>query len=149
MRSTSYYLLLFILPLANCGCKKNASQGSGSLSGTWELRETSAAMNPVLSRFEAGNGNKIAFGNTGYKIFKDGLVVKSGQFNVVQDTTVEASVCILVPDGKFTNRVVYADSTMAKIFYQVEGNKLTFLTGCYAYDAGHSEVYERVSESGE
>jgi len=44
--------------------------------------------------------------------------------------------------------VVYADSTAGKIFYQVEGSKLTFYTGCYAIDAGHREVYERISGSG-
>lgn len=148
MRCSIIYLLLFILPLANWGCKKNAGGGSGSISGTWELRETSAAMNPYVSKYEAGNGNILAFAGTNYKIYKGGQVIKSGQYTVVRDTTVGTSVCLIFPKGQYTSRVVYADSTAGKIFYQVEGSKLTFYTGCYAIDAGYRQVYERISGSG-
>ncbi|MBN8850784.1 MAG: hypothetical protein BGO55_30210 [Sphingobacteriales bacterium 50-39] len=145
MRYSILYLLLFILPLVNWGCKKNAGGGSGSISGTWELREASAAMNPEISKYGVGNGNILAFTGNNYKIYKDGRVIKSGQFSIVQDATVETSVCLILPKGEYTSRIVYADSTAGKIFYQVTGNKLRFYAGCYAYDAGHSEVYERVS----
>jgi hypothetical protein len=142
-------LALFILPLVNWGCKKNGGHGSGSISGAWELRETSAAMNPVVSQYGAGNGNIVAFTGTSYKIYKGGQVIKSGQFTVVQDATVETNVCLVLPKGEYTSRVVYADSTQGKIFYQVKGDRLTFYSGCYAYDAGHSEVYARVVGSGD
>jgi len=104
-------------------------------------------MSPGVSKYGAGNGNILAFTGTNYKIYKGGQVIKSGQFTVVQDTTVEESVCLLFPKGQYTSRVEYADSAVGKIFYQVVGSKLTFYAGCYAYDAGHSEVYERISGS--
>ena len=142
-----FYFFLFILPLANWGCKKNANHGSGSISGTWELRAMSGGMMPGSTQYAAGNGNIVEFSGAGYKIYKGGLVVKSGQYTVVQDASVDTSVCLVFPKGKYTSRVVYADSTAAKIFYQVEGDMLTFYSGCYALDAGHREEYQRVSGS--
>jgi hypothetical protein len=134
-------LLLFILPLLNSGCKKDADQSSGSLAGSWELRATSGAMTPGQTIYAPGNGNILAFSGSTYKIYQSGVLVKSGQFSVVQDTTVTESVCLVLPKGEYTNRIIYSDSATIKIFYQVEGNKLTFYSGCYAYDGGHSEVY--------
>jgi hypothetical protein len=139
-------ILLFILPLLNWGCKKSTDQSSDSITGSWELRETSAAMNSNLDKYAAGNGNILDFTATDYKIYKPGSVIKSGQFTVVQDTTVSTSVCLVFPKGEYTNRIIYDSNYAAtKIFYQVDGDKLTFISGCYADDAGHSEVYERVS----
>ena len=144
MRCSIFCLVLFILPLVNWSCKKNANQGSGSVAGTWELRAISGGMSPGSIQYAAGNGNIVAFAGTSYKIYKGGQVIKSGQFSVVQDDSVETSVCLVFPKGEYTSRVVYADSSTTKIFYQVKGDKLTFYSGCYAYDAGHSEVYQRV-----
>lgn len=113
------------------------------------MREASAASNPTLYKFAAGNGNILDFTGTNYKIYKSGAVIKSGQFIVVKDTTVSTSVCLVFPKETYTNRVIY-DSNFAatKIFYQIEGDSLTFFSGCYAYDAGHSEMYIRVSKAG-
>ena len=94
MRCSIFYLVLFILPLANWGCKKNANQGSGSIAGTWELRTISGGM---TTQYAAGNGNIVAFAGTSYKIYKSGQVIKSGQFSVVQDDSVETSVCLVFP----------------------------------------------------
>ena len=147
-----YAILLFILPLFNCGCKKStdrsSDRSSDSITGFWELREASAALNPILYKYAAGNGNILDFTGTNYKIYKSGSVIKSGQFAVVQDTTVSISVCLVIPKGQYTNRLIYDSNYAAtKIFYQIGGDSLTFYSGCYACDAGHSEVYVRVSKS--
>jgi len=144
MRCSIFYLVFFILSLANWGCKKNANHGSGSIAGIWELRAISGGMSPGSIQYAAGNGNIVAFAGTSYKIYKSGQVIKGGQFSVVQDDSVETSVCLVFPKGEYTSRVVYTDSSATKIFYQVKGDKLTFYSGCYALDAGHSEVYQRV-----
>ncbi|HVU58933.1 MAG TPA: hypothetical protein VHD83_27920 [Puia sp.] len=143
-------LLIFMLPLLHWGCKKNTGRSSSLIAGSWELRQTSAAMNPSLGQYGPGNGNILEFTGNNYKIHKDGQVIKSGQFTVLQDHTVQESVCLVFPKGEYVNRIVYDTSYSAnKIFYQVEGDKLTFYSGCYAYDAGHSEVYERVASAGD
>ena len=113
------------------------------------MRETSAAMNPKSEIYAAGNGNILDFTGTNYKIYKSGSVIKNGQFTVVQDTTVSTSVCLIFPKGEYISRIIYdSNYTATKIFYQIGGDRLTFISGCYAYDAGHSEVYERVSSVG-
>jgi hypothetical protein len=141
-----YSILLFILPLFNWGCKKVVDRSSDSLTGFWELRETSGAMNPKTDKYAAGNGNILDFTGSNYKIYKPGSVIKSGQFTIVQDATVSTSVCLVFPAGEYTSRIIYDSNYAAtKIFFQVEGDRLTFISGCYAYDAGYSEVYERVS----
>jgi hypothetical protein len=146
--SISYLILLFILPLFNWGCKKSTDRSSDSIIGFWELRETSAAMTPNIDKYAVGNGNILDFTGTNYKIYKPGSAIKSGQFTVVQDTTVSTSVCLVFPNEEYINRIIYDSNYAAtKIFYQVEGGRLTFISGCYAYDAGHREVYERVSST--
>lgn len=137
----------FLLVLFNYGCKKNSdhSPGSGTITGSWELREASGAWSGGVN-YPAGNGNIIAFTGTDYKMYKSGSVVKSGQFTVVPDATVSTSVCLVFPANQFTNRIIYdSDLAATKVFYQVAGDSLTLISGCYAYDAGHSEVYARIS----
>ncbi|HEY4206232.1 MAG TPA: hypothetical protein VGM31_05460 [Puia sp.] len=139
-------LLLLMLTLFNCGCKKHNDKGS--LTGTWELRQTSAAMNPQASQYPAGNGNIVELKDGNYKIYKGGQVIKSGHYSSIADATVGDNVCLVLPKGQYTNRIAYEDSTTLKIFYQVQGNTLSFYAGCYAYDAGHQEIFERVQPVG-
>lgn len=134
------------------GCKKsshrNEGAGSGEIAGTWELREAFGNM-PESTKYPAGNGNLLSYDNGSYTKHKDWQVVKTGQFTVVQDTTIVTNVCLLFPKGTYTNRLIYDNNTdTTKIFFEVNGNKLRFYSGCYAYDAGHSEIYERVAVPG-
>lgn len=144
MRHTALSLLIALSVLA-AACNKHGNPSNDSLAGTWELRETSAAMMPGSTQHPAGNGNKLDFKDSEYRIYKAGQLVRSGQFSIVKDTTAQNNICLILPAGKFTSRLIYNDSTSGKIFYQIEGSKVRFYSGCYAVDAGHSEVYERIS----
>jgi len=106
-------------------------------------------MNPAVTQYAAGNGNILEFTDTAYKIYKAGSPIQSGQYTVLQDTTVSANVCLAFPKGRYPNRIIYdSNFAAAKIFYQVAGDSLKFISGCYAIDAGHSEVYVRIKKAG-
>ena len=137
------------MSIMSWGCKKGShgNAGTDAITGTWELRETLGNM--PLKKYPAGNGSVLSFGAGSYTKHEDGQVVKSGRFTVVQDTTINVSVCLSIPKGTYTNRLIYNNSSdTTKIFFEVNGNKLRFYSGCFAYDAGHSELYERIEEEG-
>lgn len=141
-------LLLFILPLLNSGCKKDSKKSPASIAGSWELRQTSTAMNPQPGYYLPGNGNILDFTSTSYKIYQPGQATKSGEYTVMQDNTYAASVCLVDTRGEYTSRLVYDnDYNSNKIFYKIKGDTLTLISGCYAVDAGHSAMYVRVSSS--
>ena len=127
----------------NEGKKKNAD---ATLVGKWELRETSAAMNPVVSQYQPGNGNLLVFTKDGYEIHKDGQATKTGKYQVIADSTVETNVCSILPESEYAHRLVYdRNNNQAKIFFQISGDTLKLISGCYAVDAGHKEVYQRIT----
>jgi hypothetical protein len=139
-----------LLLIASCivflgSCKKNASKDGDetTIIGIWELRQTSAAMVPGAVNYAAGNGNRLEFTATTYKIYTNGQLTKSGNYNIVSDSTVQKSVCLVFPAGQFTSRIVYDGDNSRKEFIEPDGNKLTFVEGCYALDAGHQSLYEK------
>jgi len=103
---------------------------------------------PGSNKFAAGNGNILKLSSTDYGIYKNNQLLKEGTYKIVADTTVEQNVCLVFKDGEFTNRIDYSDTTSIKIFFQLNGNKLVFQSGCYAVDGGHSEVYEKIANEG-
>ena len=116
-----------------------------ALIGTWELRETSGGMMPGVTNYPPANGNILKFTEDTYTIAKNGQVVKSGKYVVVEDTTVEESVCLVMPKDEYINRIVYDDDFAAtKVFIEISGKRLKFVSGCYALDAGHKEEYEKL-----
>lgn len=142
--------LLSMLPLVNSGCKKNAgppSQPSSSITGSWELRAISGGMMPGQITYAPGNGNILTFSFTSYKLFNANTLVKTGQFIVTYDTTFAENVCLIPPNGGYTNRIDFSDSTGRKIFFEAEGDKLTFYSGCAAFDAETCQVYARIAPS--
>ena len=116
-----------------------------SIVGDWELRQTSAAMMPGEVNHAVGNGTILKFSGTNYEKYANGQLVKSGQYAIIPDATVEKSVCLVYAKNKFANRIEYDGNDSDKVFFQISGNKLTFVSGCYALDAGHSSVYERLA----
>ena len=73
-------------------------------------------------------------------------IVKKGSYTLISDTTFEENVCLVVPAGEYTTRIIYDgkyDST--KEFIQVSDDKLTFHSGCYAFDAGQYSEFERLN----
>ncbi len=141
-------ILIFCFITCFVSCKKESPQEKNELSasiiGTWELRQTTAAMNPDETNYLPGNGNVLKFTNASYENYTNGQLVKSGAYVIVKDKTVEKSVCLVIPSGQFMNRIIYdSNYNDNKIFIQFSNNKLTFISGCYAYDARHSSEYER------
>ncbi len=92
-----------------------------------------------------GNGTILKFTGTTYERYANGQLVKSGQYAIIPDATVEKSVCLVYAKNQFANRIEYDGNSDEKVFFQVANNKLTFVSGCYALDAGHSSVYERLA----
>lgn len=142
-------MIILLVSVMSGGCEKNShgrpGTATGDLTGTWELRETSG--NIPVKMHPAGNGNILSYHAGGYTWRTGGQVVKTGQFTVVQDTTIVSNVCLLFPEGTYTNRLIYDNNTdTTKIFFEVHGNKLRFYSACYAYDAGHSELYEKIED---
>ena len=125
----------------SCGEDKNISS---SIIGTWELRKTTAAMNPIGMTYPAGNGNILKFNNDNYEVYKNKQLVKTGKYIIVIDSTVEKSVCLEFTPDRYTNRVVYdGNFNEPKEFFEISNDQLTFISGCYAVDAGHTSTYER------
>ena len=138
-------LLFFtVILLVNTGCKKenkNDDESSAGLEGVWELRSSRSML---ISTYPPGNGHLISFIGNKYEIRDNGQLTRSGEFRVIEDLTVVESTCLNIPDGKYTNRIVYDNNMNAtRTFYDLSDNKLTIISGCFAVDAGSSLEYER------
>ena len=144
-------LLFVAIMMVFTACNKDVADSATSTSivGTWELRQTSAAMLPTPFNYPVGNGTVLKFTDTTYESYDKGTFVKSGNYTIVKDSTFEENICMLPEPGMFSHRIIYdGNSTTTKRFIQVIGNKLIFMSGCYAVDAGTYTQYEKISESG-
>jgi len=137
-----YSLLLFlVILLVNTSCKKESNDSSVGLEGVWELR---SARSMISSDYLPGNGHIISFTRNKYERIDNGTITNSGEFQVIEDLTASESTCLNIPAGKYTSRIVFDNNmTTTKTFYEISGNKLTIVSGCFAVDAGVSLEYER------
>jgi len=129
-------------------CKKDSAENKAdshtSIIGTWELRQTNAAMNPLATNYAPGNGNILKFTEQNYEAYKNGQLVRRGAYAIVPDTSVETNVCLIFPEGHFENRIDLADTIIAiKQFIQISNDTLSIIAGCYSLDAGHTAKYVR------
>lgn len=130
---------LAVMLLFASGCKK---ERSGAIEGAWELRQASGM---IVINYPVGNGKKITFQGNYYEMWDNGQITKSGTFEIVADASVSASTCMVIPNGKYTRRIIYDSNTTAqKIFLQRDGNKLYFISGCFALDGGSVTEYVRL-----
>ncbi|WP_121352430.1 hypothetical protein [Flavisolibacter nicotianae] len=135
--------ILFLL--IGCGKKTIAEKplAKAALAGTWELRESQNGMMPTMQH-APGNGSRFRFTETAYEQYQNGNQVKSGSYEVVRDTTAQTEVGLDLPAGQFTNRLVLAnDPSATKIFFEIEGNKLTLLSGFFPTDGGSRQIFEK------
>jgi hypothetical protein len=147
MKYTLKLLGITCLTTFTFSCNKSGSkvEVADSLVGEWELRQTSAAMNPVVGNYPPGNEKILKFTQSRYAIYDGAQLIKEGDYTVVADPTVETSVCLIFPARQFANRIIYDnDTTSEKQFFQITDNRLSIVAGCYAIDAGHRADYERV-----
>ena len=108
------------------------------------MRKTTAAMNPLGMTYPPGNGNMLKFNTDNYEIYQDKQLVKTGTYIIVVDSTVGKSVCLAFTPDRYTNRIVYDNNfSEPKEFFEISNDQLTFISGCYALDAGHTSTFER------
>ena len=147
--SLCLWLGVVLFLLIACSKKTIAEKpfAKAALVGTWELRESQNGMKPT-TQHAPGHGSRFQFTETAYEQYQNGSLVKSGSYEVVRDTTVQTEVGLDLPAGQFTNRLILAnDPSAAKIFMEIEGNKLTLLSGFFPTDGGSRQTYEK-TESG-
>ena len=127
-------------------CKKS-DVSSTSIVGTWELRGAQYGMTPG-NQYGPGNGNLFKFSVLTYQKYKDGNLIKSGQYKLVHDPSAEAEVGLVIPAGQFTNRIVFDhDYSSQKTFIQISDNRLSFLSGYFPTDGGSGESYQRIDSN--
>ena len=135
--------VIFILTACKKTELKNSCACSTSIVGKWELRQSQAGMIPTIN-YPAANGNILVFTETNFEFYANGQLIDSGQYTMTGDPSVRTEVCLTIKQGEFENRIVYNGLYNAqKIFFNISGNKLVFLSGCFALDGGIRKEYER------
>jgi len=128
-------------------CRKdntiNNATNATAIIGTWELEHAQISTNPIIN-YPLGNGNIIQFKDSLYAKYTNGNIVKSGYYVIIQDTSVVSEVGLIIPAGKFTNRIIFDNDLISKkTFIQILNNKLTFLSGFFPTDGGSDISYIR------
>lgn len=126
------------------GCRKSQNNKIQKIIvGTWELRKTTAAMNPNATTYPEGNGNIYKFTANNYEKYINGVLARSGTYQIVEDPGVSVSVCLVIPSGQYSHRIVFDNNSTEKEFLQIINGNLSFISGCYAVDAGHTSEYKK------
>ena len=129
-------LVIFII-----GCKKDNSETRSEIEGIWELVRVQGGRAAEIY-YPRGNGNILKFTNSKYEAFENGQLAKSGDFTIVSDPSAEKELCLVIRDNKYRQRIVYNnDYNSSKVFYHIQNDTLSFLSGCFASDAGLSKEY--------
>jgi len=141
MKKSSLLFSLLALLVCTSGCKKE-NINLKDIQGQWELRK---AAGMFTINYPPGNGKTIRFTGSHFEMIDNGQVTKSGEFKIISDATVNKSTCLVLPAGQYKYRIIYNDNTNnGKTFLEITGNKLLFISGCFAVDAGSSADYERL-----
>jgi len=115
-----------------------------SIVGAWELRQTQNGMIPTIN-YSSGNGNILKFSNSTYEKYINNNLVKSGHYIIIEDTSAETEVGLVIPSGQFVHRIVYDnDFASRKTFIEISNNKLTFLSGFFPLDGGSNVLYQKI-----
>lgn len=131
-------LLAFSFAVYLTSCKKSVP-GNTSIIATWELSKVAGQL---TINYPAGNGTKWKFTEDSYEFYSNNVLQKSGTYSLVNDNTVSQSVCIVFPANQFSRRIIFDNhSDSAKVFIEIAGNKLSMVSGCFAYDAGSIQEY--------
>jgi len=140
MKQLASLFCLLILLFSN-GCKKEINSSVARLEGVWELRSVVAMLS---STYPPGNGHIISFTGNKYEITDNGQLTRSGEFEIIEDRTASTSTCSSIRAGKYTSRIIYDNNiNTGTTFFELSGNKLTIIYGCFAVDTGISSEYER------
>lgn len=126
-------------------CKKDSlkenQDTSSSIIEIWELQKISGM---ITINYPAGKGNILKFTKGNYELYENNRLVKNGDYKIVKDSTVEENVCLVFATNRFTDRIIYDNNlTKPKEFLEIENNKLTIISGCYALDGGSTFEYKK------
>lgn len=126
-------LLIGIISLASfSGCKKEAL--NDQLIGTWEIRSAQGGL-MVQPSYPPGNGNILKFTETGYQLFTNGVLTKTGTFSIVKENGW---------DEAGDNRLIFDnDFNSFKQFVKVKGNSMTIFSGTSIAADGLEVHYKR------
>jgi hypothetical protein len=138
--------IVFILMICAYGCQRGISKEknipSTSLYGSWELRQQQSGMIPVVA-YPAGNGTGLLFTKDSFETRINGNLVQSGTYTLVEDPDVQTEVGLTFPAGRFNRRIVFKDSTTAKIYLDISNDTLTLVSGYFPTDGGSMRIYVR------
>ena len=95
-------------------------------------------------KLSSGEWDILKFGNSENLVFSNNQLIKSGVYTIDEDASAESEVCMEVPTDDFRNWIIYDNDYSNKVFIQISNNKLIFLAGCFASDAGTCKKYIRV-----
>jgi hypothetical protein len=112
------------------------------LTGTWELTEAQNGMMPNAI-FPPGNGTQYVFTETAFEQYRDKQLVRKGSYRLVLDTSVSATVGLVLPGGEFPHRIIFDNDTTEKTFIDVRGNKLTLISGYFPVDSGTRQTFTK------
>lgn len=138
---------LGVLPVVFSNCtkdetKEEVSNASG-ITGIWELKWAQSSMTPV-TQYPAGNGDLLVFTDSSYLKYTAGQLVKSGRYFITEDSSVEAEVGLIIPQGQFTKSLSFDSiSSARKTFIEVSAKSLTLLSGYFPLDGGSKFSYVR------
>jgi hypothetical protein len=131
--------LLYLAP----GCKKlqEHTVPNNSIQGVWELIQIS--WNYTIN-YNPGD-SVLKFTDTDYEISKKGVVSKTGKYELVNDTTVNAETGLVMQPGAYTRRIIFDNRINdQKVFIEIADNKLRLASGYFPTDGGTLAAYGRI-----
>ena len=136
-------IILFALPPVAQHCTKGNKEPGSQIEGTWELFNMQSGRMPSKI-YPRGNGNLLKFQGGIYETQINDKLEKRGPYSIVKDPTVEKKVCLVLPPGQFTHKVIFgADNSLEEVFFEISHDTLSTLSGCFASDGGTSKQYIR------
>ena len=141
-RSVTLLFCLLLILAFTISCQKETVKAKEGIQGVWELRKISGSW--VTQTYQPGSGNDISFTETHYEIRENGQSVESGEYEIVTDPSVGESTCLNIEAATYTQRINFRNARYPqKVFFELSGNQLTLLSGCFALDGGSRREYER------
>ncbi len=133
------------------GCKKDTVSEQtapktisqrNQLFGAWELRRTYGGLSQ--GQYDPGTGNLLIFNGTAFTEYSTMSIAKRGLYEIISDKAASETVCKLLPDGQFANRIVYDNDFFGqKVFFQINHDTLTLVSGCFTLGEGSFVDYIR------
>lgn len=134
--------VISILTILFFGCKKDNASFIDNLQGQWELRRASGML---TTDYPAGNGKILKFSGNICESFQHEELIDRGSYEIIPDKTVSVSTCMVFEEGIYNKRILFHKaSTNQKTFIRLSGDTLSFVSGCFAIDAGSESKYVRI-----